>query len=857
MPLSSGAQIGHYEILSPLGAGGMGEVYRGHDARLGRDVAIKILPPDVSAHPDRLRRFEQEARSASALNHPNIITIYDIGAFNSTSYIAMEFVDGKTLRELLHAGAIPVRKAVQMAVQLAEGLAKAHEAGIIHRDLKPENIMITKDGYVKILDFGLAKLLLPSNDQVSALPTNAQTDAGTVLGTVGYMSPEQATGGDIDFRSDQFSFGAILYEMVTGKRAFHKKSGVETLAAIIQSDPEPVGSSGFQVPAPVRWILERCLEKNPADRYASTRDLARDLQSIRDHFSEVTVSETLTTLPAVPASKRSLHRTLVAATILLIILLSAATAYFALRSAKPVETKPLNYHRLTYRRGPIQSARFTSDGQTIVYSASFGGQTRELYQTRPDRVESRALGISGAEVLSISRTGEMLILLFGQKLILAQVPLTGGSPRELAEDISAADWTPDGNSMVIARTSQGKTLLECPPGKVLYQTANRISEIRTSPDGKSIAFLENTTGGINGTAAIMDYAGKEIARSKPLYPAGLFWKGDESWFVTFSEAAGGGFEVYGLALSGSLRLVQRYPGGTNLFDCAQDSRLLMGTTDSRSILMVEKKGDPIPREFSWLDQAQVADFSPDGKNILIWERGEGSESPSGTIYLRPLDGSAAVRLAAGAPTGFSPDGKWVVGDSGGKQILLVPVGAGEIKTFPFQEYESASALGFMPDGKEILITARDQQKQLRIYLQDLKSGKLKPVGAAGMDALAGKPISPDGRFVLAIDTEDKIFYQPTDGGQAKLVSGLEGGERPFQWTQDGSSILAYDRRNVPAKIYKINVASGKRELLKEIIPPDLAGISGFASLLFSPDETIVAYSYNHALSTLYLVEGVN
>lgn len=287
MGLNAGSRLGSYEILAPIGAGGMGEVYRGRDIRLGREVALKILPTEFSSNRDRLARFEQEARSASALNHPNIITIYEIGIVDSSSFISMEYVDGKTLREMLQAGPLPARKAIQLAAQIAEGLAKAHEAGIVHRDLKPENLMITADGYVKILDFGLAKLMTPAaNEQVSALPTAAKTDAGVLIGTVGYMSPEQASGSTIDFRSDQFSLGVILYEMVTAKRAFQKKTTVETLAAIINEEPEPVQSINSHIAAPIRWLIERCIEKNPNDRYASTRDLARDIQSIRDHYSE-------------------------------------------------------------------------------------------------------------------------------------------------------------------------------------------------------------------------------------------------------------------------------------------------------------------------------------------------------------------------------------------------------------------------------------------------------------------------------------------------------------------------------------------------------------------------------------------
>ncbi|MGA8762856.1 MAG: protein kinase, partial [Candidatus Sulfotelmatobacter sp.] len=287
MGLASGTKLGPYEILAPLGAGGMGEVYRARDTRLERSVAVKILPAAFSADSDRMYRFEQEARSASALNHPNIVTIYELGQDGDSRYIAMELVEGKTLRQLFASGLPPMRKAIEIAAQVADGLTKAHEAGITHRDLKPENLMVSDDGFVKILDFGLAKLASPSVEPPDMCTTSgSQTASGLVLGTVGYMSPEQVSGGPLDFRSDQFSFGLVLYEMLTGKRAFERRTVAETMVAILREQAEPFGVQNPEAPAPLCWAIERCLAKEPDKRYASTRDLARDLAAIRDRFSE-------------------------------------------------------------------------------------------------------------------------------------------------------------------------------------------------------------------------------------------------------------------------------------------------------------------------------------------------------------------------------------------------------------------------------------------------------------------------------------------------------------------------------------------------------------------------------------------
>ena len=304
MSLAVGDKLGPYEILAPIGAGGMGEVYRARDTRLERGVAIKILPRAFSADHERLHRFEREARLASALNHPNIVTIHELGQDGSIHYIAMELVNGKTLAELLASGALPIRNAIELATQVAEGLAKAHEAGIAHRDLKPGNLMVSDDGFVKILDFGLAKLAAPSGAVSDTRSISGwRSQPGQMVGTLQYMSPEQASGGPADFRSDQFSFGLVLYEMVTGKHPFKRSTPAETLVAILREQAEPVGVQNLDAPAPLCWAIERCLAKEPDKRYVSTRDLARELAAIRDHFAEKPVQRVETRPTNIPVQR--------------------------------------------------------------------------------------------------------------------------------------------------------------------------------------------------------------------------------------------------------------------------------------------------------------------------------------------------------------------------------------------------------------------------------------------------------------------------------------------------------------------------------------------------------------------------
>ncbi|HEY1434873.1 MAG TPA: serine/threonine-protein kinase, partial [Thermoanaerobaculia bacterium] len=407
MTLTTGSRLGPFEILGPIGAGGMGEVYRARDTRLGREVAVKVLSPEFASDAERRGRFEQEARSASALNHPNIITIHEIGASATTVYIAMELVDGKTLREILLAGQIPTRRMLDLAYQMADGLAKAHAAGIVHRDLKPENVMVSKDGAVKILDFGLAKLQKHQPEEMSNLPTAQETKAGTVMGTVGYMSPEQASGKPVDFRSDQFALGSILYEMATGKRAFQRSTHAETLTAIIREDIEPVAQINASVPAPFRWIIERCLQKDPEERYASTRDLARDVRGVKEHLSEavtgVSGETSGGTRPAPPRRKSTVG--FVAAGVAVL----AALGIGMLLQKRLVKTLPPSYQQITFGSGTIRAARFAPDGQTIVYSAAWDGAPLKLFLKHPSSPDSLPLELPSANLLSISPSGEMAI----------------------------------------------------------------------------------------------------------------------------------------------------------------------------------------------------------------------------------------------------------------------------------------------------------------------------------------------------------------------------------------------------------------------------------------------------------------
>ncbi len=407
MALSSGTKLGPYEIQSLIGAGGMGEVYRAHDSRLDRTVAVKVLPASFSADRDRMQRFAQEARAAAALNHPNILSIFDIGDQQGSLYVVSELLEGETLRERLRNGALSARKSIDYALQVARGLAAAHEKGIVHRDLKPENLFVTNDGRVKILDFGLAKLTRPETVSSDDAPTvHAVTEPGLIMGTVGYMSPEQVRGQTADARSDIFAFGAILYEMISGKRAFHGETSADTMSAILKEETPELSETARNVPPGLERIVRHCLEKIPSQRFHSAGDLAFDLEALTE-ISATNKSGAQAAVQEVKGaeSRRKLAR--VAGAIVLAALLTAAGWWLGRgRGAAP----PAEYQQITFRTGSIGNARFAPDG-SIIYDASWEGGTHQLYLARTDDNGSRELGLKDAALLSISKSGELAIRL--------------------------------------------------------------------------------------------------------------------------------------------------------------------------------------------------------------------------------------------------------------------------------------------------------------------------------------------------------------------------------------------------------------------------------------------------------------
>jgi eukaryotic-like serine/threonine-protein kinase len=864
MTLSAGTRLGPYEILAPLGAGGMGEVYRARDSRLGRDLAIKVLSSEFAADADRRKRFEQEARSASALNHQNIVTIHDIGSEGATVYIAMEFVDGRTLREVLHGGALPTRRLLDLAYQMADGLAKAHAAGIVHRDLKPENVMVTKDGAVKILDFGLAKLLKEQPEESSNLPTAQATQAGTVLGTVGYMSPEQASGKALDFRSDQFALGAIFYEMATGRRAFQRGTTAETLTAIIREDAEPVAQTNAGVPAPFRWIIERCLQKDPDERYASTRDLARDVRGVREHLSEASSAVSGEISGAAAAAPR--RRSRVSAIAAAIAVLAALGAGMVLQK-RLGKSLPPSYQQITFGSGTIRAGRFAPDGQTIVYSAAWDGNPLKLYLKHPSSPDSLPLELPSANLLSISPSGEMAIAIDCRSNhpgvcagTLAKAALTGGSPRDVAEGVQEADWAPDGTNLMVVRDVGGKSRLEFPMGKVLYETAGHISYARLSPKADRIAFLDHPFPLDDaGTVAVIDLAGKKTTlTSKWASEGGLAWSasGDEVWFT--ATEAGANRSLYAVTPTGRLRVVTRVPGGLKLHDVARSGRVLLTRESPRVGIRGVLEGDDREREMSFLDYSFASDISPDARVLLFDEEGEAGGA-NYTVFLRKSDRSPVVRLGEGNALAISPDGKWALSmlPSPNSPFRLLPTGTGDAKALAVEGVSPEQAAAWLPDSRGFVFAGSEPGHGLRLYVLSIDGGKPRPVTPEGIvAAIPGFAVSLDGRWVAAVGADGKTALFPLDGGTPKALTGPQAGEFPLRFSPDGKYLYLWKRGDVPARVVRLEVETGRREVWKDLLPLDPSGVERISNVLVTPDGKGYAYCFTRLLSDLFVVEGL-
>jgi eukaryotic-like serine/threonine-protein kinase len=872
-----GETISHYRVIEKLGGGGMGVVYKAEDTRLGRFVALKFLPDEIGRQLPVLDRFRREARAASALNHPNICTIYDVGEEDGRAYLAMEYLEGQTLKHRIDGKPLPIDFVLDLGIQIADALDAAHGKGIVHRDIKPANIFITKTRQVKLLDFGLAKIDHRRDLNATAAEETLKdlTSPGSALGTVAYMSPEQARGEELDGRTDLFSLGATLYETTTGKQAFDGNTSAVIFESILNRNPPPANQLNPNLPPQFERILDRSLEKDRDLRYQSAAEmraemkiLKRTLDSQRTAAAPPVSNSTGASVAAPPALSPSTAQPTGLRPYAIVAAASALLAGLAIGwflQAAHSRTEPAIYQQLTFRRGSVRSARFTPNGQSVVYGAAWEGKPTELFITSPESPQSRSLERHGEELMSISSTGDIALLTnvnvtgtYTQSGTLARMPINGGDPREILEGVQWADWSPDGKQLAIVRDMGGKNRLEFPIGKVIHETPGWISHPRVSPDGTKVAFLEHPqVGDDSGGVHVIDLEGKDKDLADDfLSVEGLAWApgGKEIWFAA-STTGGNARSLDAVTLSGHRRIVTRVPAALQLEDIWQDGKVLLSRQSWRRELSGLTAGMTKEQDFSWLDYSFPAELSSDGKRLLFDEEGSGGGAGY-SVYLRKTAEDSAVRLGDGESVTLSPDGKWVLAltMSSPAQLILLPSGAGDAQQITHDGLYHSWAR-WLPDSQGIVFTAKQEGHGARIYLQKSITAAATPVSPEGIDPLV-LALSPDGTEVAGIGPDGKAYLYSLTGAPTKSVPGLLPSEQPIEWSADSKSLYVYRPGEFPAKVSQLDLTTGKRTLWRSLAPADPAGVSQIGPIVMTPDGASYIYGYHRTLSDLYLVEGL-
>jgi serine/threonine protein kinase len=842
--LTPGTRIGPYEVVVLLGAGGMAEVYRARDSRLGRDVAIKVVSEALGTDTAFLERFEREARLAASLTHPNVVALFDVGVHDGKPYFVTELLQGETLRERFARGILPLDTALEWAAQMAQGLAAAHERGIAHRDLKPENVFISRDGHVKLLDFGIAKLVEAAQASTphglmdeTVSPSGSSTGTGMVLGTPGYMSPEQVRGDPVDARTDFFSLGAVLYEMVSGHRAFPSGSVVESGYAILHDEPEPLPPN---LPAQVVQVVRRCLEKEADRRFQSARDLAFNLELVQ---APTGAKPSTATALEEPTKRRWRHLVWPFAAILLALGLSAVMYFSGRASRLPTPS----VHSLIARLGRVSAARFNPNGQ-VVFSAAWDGKPLEVFTQSPGSVEAQALGLADTALMAVSPTGELAVLVRpdwvpgGARGTLALVPGTGGAPREIAENIMWADWSSTGE-LAVARFREGRMQLEYPLGKSLYETPGWIVSPRVSPNGDSIAFSEY------GAMKLVDRRGQVRTFKSGGFGSHLAWapSGHEVWFSTPGDAA-----IWATSMrTGETRLVYQGVSGLEVQDISKDGRVLVNGMERRlEVAFAPPAGQPEVRLS--VHDSDVISLSNDGSQVLL-------ESPRGdSMSLQPTDGGAPLKLGPGSAQDLSADSKWVLATQGEhNDFVLLPVGPETPRQFRVPGFDIASAR-FFHDGRRIAFVGRQPAaKQFDFYATSLAGGPPMALSDAGVFGYEWFDISLDDRFLAAMGLDEMLTVYPTDGGSPIPLTGLGKDAEAVAWTPEGHLWVRVRRmRELPSQILLYDIS--KRQVLA-VHPFSLNEATGVLAVFHArgtPDAGAIAFDYERVLGHLYLLDGL-
>ena len=872
MTLAPGSRLGPYELLAQIGAGGMGIVFRARDTRLGRDVAIKVLPEAYSTDPERLRRFQQEARAVGSLNHPNIMAIHDTGVHEGTPYLVMELLEGETLRAKLNGRPIPPKRAVDITFQIAQGLAAAHGQGLIHRDLKPENIFLTRDGRVKILDFGLAKTIKDACadlrteavlNAITSIP--AATAVGQVMGTAGYMSPEQVRGGQLDGRSDLFCVGLILWEMLTGLRPFQRGSPVETMHAILTEElPEP-GPELALTPLLER-VLHSCLAKDPEGRFHSAHDLAFALEA-----STLSESSGLPHIRKGRGGRSGPKPGLVWAA------LAAALggALWAFLAQRPVA--PPSFTRITFAPGFVDAAFFSADGRSVYFSGRFQGRQPEIYVRSPESPEPRSLAAQGAVLAGVSRANELAVLREPRYLYkwggflgtLATLHGGGGAFRDLLENVNETAWDGESRSFAVLTMDKGfRSRLEFPAGNLIHSSLGTLTHLCLSRAGDRLAVVDGD--GDASKVMTFDTQGRAkvlLTKSEDSFATtitGLAWHpgGNELWA---SEQQGDQTVVWALDLRGGKRMVWRGPGSLRLMDMAADGRALVSVQQSRRGVLLQRQGQTQARDLSVLDGTQAVAFLPNGKTLLLLES---SAIHGGTsqdwIYLRDTDGGQALRLCKGIPRSLSRDGKFIginaydlTPNASLHDLRFIPTGAGLPVTLNLaRNFQDLDDMVLMDNGQRAVFAGLEAGGDWRFYVASRAGGQPRAFTPVGTRAPRPLILSPDGTCMIGETTNRGEFVRwLVDGSGSRPIPGLQPGEIPLAWTQDGIYVSG-GKTDLPVQVARLDAATGRRQPVTTFMPPDTAGYMSTVSVRLTQDARAFAFTYDRKTSDLFIVEGL-
>jgi len=865
--LTPGLQVGHYQIISVLGAGGMAEVYRALDMRLGREVALKVVNAALARDPDLVQRFEQEARVAGSLKHPNVVAVYDIGHHDGVPFLVTELLEGESLRQRLTRGRLPLQTALEWGSQLARGLAAAHARGVIHRDLKPDNVFVNGDGQLKLLDFGIAKLAEGAERpgprglmDSTVAPSGTVTRTGAVLGTPGYMSPEQVRGEPLDARSDLFSLGVVLHELLSGARPFAGGSLVESGYAILHDDPPPLPA---EIPAQVTEVVQRCLEKEPARRFQSASDLAFALDVLRGGVR----SGPDRALPLPPRPRRRWSpRSLAALGLALVLALVLAAGAFAWgRRQASGPPAPPTVEQVTFRWGGIRAARFAADGR-VFYSAAFEGRTEEVFTRPPGSAVSQALGLQRVRLAAVSPSGELAVLLAPSWVVLgtargtlARVPGVGGIPRQVAENVEYADFSPTGElAMVISRGTA--RVLEYPPGKVLFQTEGWISDPRFSHRGDQITFVHHPVPlDTMGELEVIDPGGKRKTLT-PRYPVlqGLAWAPDDTeiWFTSGELQRN---LVRAVDLQGRMREVYRAPSDLHLDDIAADGSVLISNQFERAeVQALDSEGHQVL--LSWTEWANsVAAVSRDRK--VLFTVASPVLTPTGQqpslAVLRGVDGSPAQVLGEGEALDLSPDGRWALVRTDERDgLVALPTGPGTARRLALGELRMWNAR-WSPDGRRIILIARAGSGPYRLHEIDPEGGSPRLVSEVPLGTRQVLVLSPDSRLAAAVDLEDRVVVISLSTGAPVRVPGIPAGSWPRGWAGPRQLWLT-EGADLPAatRLFRVDIDSGNVLEERRFGPPDTSGAATLAFVQVTGDGRDLAYTFNRFLGHLYILRGL-